>query len=532
MDYKVLIACAGTGSRVRAVSGNSNKALLSVGGRPVIEWIINNTADEVPLVIALGYDGEILREFIDFHFESRDIQYVYIDPFEGPGSGLATTLQQCSRYLQCPFVFHPNDTILDCKMPAPLSNYVVGSEFNEAITHIDYRKILLNENGKFQKIGEKHNTNEAQAALYSGVCGVSDYERFWEGISLSEQNLGEVSGINYLNPNSVKVHFLHWYDTGNPRALTDTRVKKMIDHNILSKLDEDIWFLNEAVVKFFRDDIIASNRVKRAALLKGYVPELMAASDHFYKYTKVEGRVISNIIDDQLFEELLEWLRDFWMLPVQNNFPPLHEKRLCEIFYKDKTYDRASQFLEKYPELECGFFVNDLKVCSFWSSLENLDWRSLCEGVFTRYHGDLHFENILYCDDRRRFTLLDWRQDFAGNLELGDIYYDFSKLLHGMLVSHSAVVDGQFSIEIYADTSLANINIETSPAMERVIPFFLRWVEANGFSVAKVVVLTGLIFINIATLHHSNYDKFLFMLGRLIIENPREFIAKYYVLNY
>ena len=46
-------------------------------------------------------------------------------------------------------------------------------------------------------------------------------------------------------------------------------------------------------------------------------------------------------------------------------------------------------------------------------------------------------ENILYNQKNKKFLFLDWRQDFNGNLEIGDLYYDLSKLLHGLIVEHN-----------------------------------------------------------------------------------------------
>ena len=46
----------------------------------------------------------------------------------------------------------------------------------------------------------------------------------------------------------------------------------------------------------------------------------------------------------------------------------------------------------------------------------------------------------------KRFTFLDWRQDFAGLINYGDIYYDLAKLLHGLIVSHRLINNNYFQI--------------------------------------------------------------------------------------
>ena len=46
-------------------------------------------------------------------------------------------------------------------------------------------------------------------------------------------------------------------------------------------------------------------------------------------------------------------------------------------------------------------------------------------------------ENI--CINRKKITLLDWREDFSGLLEYGDIYYDLAKINHGFIIDHKII---------------------------------------------------------------------------------------------
>jgi hypothetical protein len=49
------------------------------------------------------------------------------------------------------------------------------------------------------------------------------------------------------------------------------------------------------------------------------------------------------------------------------------------------------------------------------------------------------------------------------------------------------------------------------------------WLKKEGYDVKKVNIITALIFINIAPLHHHPYSIFLFFLGKLLLENPYYF---------
>ena len=60
---------------------------------------------------------------------------------------------------------------------------------------------------------------------------------------------------------------------------------------------------------------------------------------------------------------------------------------------------------------------------------------------------------ITYKYSKKKFILLDWRQNFAGYLNKGDIYYDLSKIMHGILVSHNKVYNN-YEIMLKDDGSI------------------------------------------------------------------------------
>ena len=53
---------------------------------------------------------------------------------------------------------------------------------------------------------------------------------------------------------------------------------------------------------------------------------------------------------------------------------------------------------------------------------------------------------------------------------------------------------------------------------------FNKWCIQNNFSLKKIRILTGLIYLNIAALHHYPYSLFLFSLGKSILK--KELIKK------
>ena len=64
--------------------------------------------------------------------------------------------------------------------------------------------------------------------------------------------------------------------------------------------------------------------------------------------------------------------------------------------------------------------------------------------------------------------------------------------------------------EINYDFLIKNINLDCQK-------IFIKWLGENNYDVVKVKVLTALIFLNIAGLHHHPYSHLLFSLGKKML---------------
>ena len=61
----VFIPCAGTGSRLGRLTKNRNKSLIDIGGMPIISHILDKFSIETNFVIALGFESDTLRQYIN-----------------------------------------------------------------------------------------------------------------------------------------------------------------------------------------------------------------------------------------------------------------------------------------------------------------------------------------------------------------------------------------------------------------------------------------------------------------------------------
>ena len=164
---------------------------------------------------------------------------------------------------------------------------------------------------------------------------------------------GEAYGMkSILESNNITARSFTWFDTGNLEAIKITREAYAEPNapNILEKENEAIWFIENNVIKFSADNAFISNRIKRAQKLKGFVPNINAYKNNMYCYKKINGEVLSDVINPAIFELFLEKCKVFWLkkdltLEEKNNF-----ENNCLNFYKKKTLERVELFYKNFAK--------------------------------------------------------------------------------------------------------------------------------------------------------------------------------------
>ena len=515
LNYKVLIPSAGLGTRLGEISKNLNKALVSIDNKPTISHVIEKFPQEVEIVVALGHKGDLVKDYLKMAHDDRKITFVEVDNYRGTGSGLGYSILCCEKELQCPFVFCPNDTIVLESIPKPFCNWMGYTN----ILDNTYRT-LSHKNNRVGCIYEKNTINDG--LIYIGLCGIHDYRSFWkfmkEGINYGSINIGESYGLSKIistSNNIVPVEFT-WFDTGSKQNLMQTK-KHFYNKNspeILDKPNEAIWFVNGKVIKYFQNKEVSAQRVERAKKLPNYVPNIVKFSDNIYCYRMIKGKTLSKVIDKNLFKKFMDFSKEFWKPKNLTKEEKIQFSKKCKEFYYDKTKSRINMFFNRFNIEDEEEIINGISIPKISSLLERIDWKDISNGTPTRYHGDYHFENILVSESGS-FIMLDWRQNFAGILDYGDVYYDLAKLYHGLIVSHELVNKNYFVF--YRDDGIVSFDILRKNKLVECEKDFLVEIEKMGFDTKKVKILTSLIFLNIAALHHEPYGEFLFYLGKYML---------------
>jgi len=518
---KVVILTAGVGSRLKKRTEYFNKALLRIGNKAVISHTIDQFSDDVEFVIALGYKGDIVRQYLKIAHPQKKITFIEIDKYLESGTGPGYSLLKCREELQCPFFFFSCDSIIQ---PSTYT-HIINSNWI-GINLIDKKDVehyctakLDDKTGQVIELIDKQKSGTTYA--FVGVAFIKDYKDFWKAMS---ENKELIKNEIQLSPALSKLNTfglpMFWWDIGNEDGLEAARIKFPGIQN-LDKIDEELYVVDNHVIKYFHDSDIVKQRLFRATQLKNCVPDIINSSENFYKYQFVKGKDLFKVPNvHNHIEDLLNYMQENLWIPTIDLSIKEEEGfiRSCKEFYFDKTMTRLNQFWNNRRLQDKKEIINNLAVSSIDWTFGLLNWDEyIAQGIPCDYfHGDTYFGNIIFTTDET-FQLIDWRQNFAGNPFYGDIYYDLAKMYNSFLFPASSVNSGNFYTKRKEDGTIKTY-IEISKDLQKCKKKFESWVTKNNYDIQKVKVLTALVMLNMSPLHEKPLDEYLYYFGRYYLQ--------------
>jgi NDP-sugar pyrophosphorylase family protein/thiamine kinase-like enzyme len=514
MPFKVLVTTSGVGSRLGEFTKFTNKSLLRIGNKPAISYIIESYPQNTEFVITLGYFGEQVKNFLLIAYPERKFEFVWVEKYEGEMSSLLFSLSHAKDLLQAPFIFHASDTIILDNIPAPNYNWNAGYKGKGSSSYASFDVM----GSRVSVMYEKGNLNPD--FLHVGLVGIFDFELFWNLVDkiLIEENygftLGDVDVLKRMVPLSEFGVFecKQWHDIGNVDKMNEA--KSQLDHgdiHVLDKLGESIFKVNGRIIKFFYDEVICNNRISRNSYLKGIVPEITIIAKNFYSYDYVKGDLYANVANNSNFPEFLNWAKvNLWK--ETNSVSKEKLKELCLDFYFNKTEKRLSDFYRSRGVEDKVEVINGEEIPKISTMLNQINKDELCDSIPTLFHGDFILDNVLKVD-KENYILIDWRQDFAGELVAGDKYYDLGKLAHNLVVNHEIIDNNHFYVKKGKEDSIS-INIYRFQSLVDCEQKLFEWLQSNGYDVRKVKILRAIIWLNMSPLHHHPFDLFLYYFGK------------------
>jgi hypothetical protein len=234
-----------------------------------------------------------------------------------------------------------------------------------------------------------------------------------------------------------------------------------------------------------------------------------------FGYDFIEGDLLSNVSEIDIFTNFLD---NFYEFAFSNNIcnDTLKFQNDCEYMYKIKTYDRIKQF--QNTDLDKLDHINGIFVKPIINIMNKIDWNKvIATAIPANFHGDLQPENIIVSKDNTVF-LIDWRESFGTDLNIGDLYYDLSKLYHGLLINGTIVKEKKFSVNI--ENNQAKISYLSKDNLIEFNKKLELFCQNHQIEYNHVKLLGILHYVNIAEFYmktEPEYSKFIFLLGKLLM---------------
>ena len=509
----VCILTAGVGKRLGVYSRIINKSLLPIQKKAVISYIIENFPKNTDFIIAVGHLKNQVIDYLKLFHPDRNFKFVKVKDYQSDKSGPGLSLLKCRKYLNKPFYFVSCDTLFNKKLVKAEDKNWMGINYLTISNNRDYCNLMI-KNGFVKKIHDKIQSSK-DFKQFIGLSFIYDYKLFWEGIKKSKKIENEYqvsSGFqNILKYNQIKAKKFNWEDVGTLKNYKSLITK--YEKYDFSKENEFIYINNSKVIKFFNDKNKKNILVERS-LVNNFFPKINKKIGNFFTYDYIMGKTFYNVKDPTKFIKLLNILeKRFWKKPNKK----INLKVNCKEFYYTKTKSRIVQFFKKYPYYENQMkLVNNFKLPTIKYLLSKINWSELYDSINVRFHGDLQFDNIITY--KEKFYLIDWRTDFGGRRNYGDLYYDLAKIYGGILINYNLIKKNKFT---YIEKKYkCDFKVYTmKKIMQKHLITFKKYLKKNNLDFKKIKILTGLIYLNMAPLHKPNFDKILFNLGKKIIHD-------------
>jgi NDP-sugar pyrophosphorylase family protein/mannose-6-phosphate isomerase-like protein (cupin superfamily) len=498
----VLILTSGLGTRLGSLTKEINKALLPINNRAIISHIIEKFPKDYEFVIALGYKGDVIKEYCKLAYPNHKFNFVKIDKIDGEGSGPGYSTLQCKQYLQRPFYI----TTCDCLIDSPLP-HIDGNWLGTYPTSFPEKYSTLKSDDKQNIIDYKNKSLNGFDSAFIGLGAMLDYSIFWKQL---ENNIKDGELVcAFENPSeypTFKIKNLKWLDTGNLDDLNKTRDYFNDKPLSLKKDNNEITYKEgNTFIKFNPNVNILNNIIKRAKILKDKIPYNFKSMSNLISYEWQDGNTLYEIDSFDIYINFLNEIKNIEAYTDDNLV------KCANTFYVTKTKDRLKLFLEKNNDqyYTLNHEINGIKLPSMEEIINKIDLTLLNNTLFYKvFHGDLQFDNIIFNKDTKKFTYIDWRESFGGNTDAGDIYYDLAKLYGGSIIPYDKMknennlklIEGSYSIQY---------SYSVSDNLQKFKTYFENWIIKNGYDLNKVKLITGLIFLNMSPLHDEKFSKML-----------------------
>jgi dTDP-glucose pyrophosphorylase len=502
-----VVLAAGRGSRLGRLGDELPKCLVPLDGRAVLSRQFALAPPDARLVVVVGYRADQVSEYVRLAHPSLSVEFV-VDERWGAGPGLSLLAAKDVvgdddlLWTACDTLWDEAD--LDWDGEDRDASWLAVSSVPAGTPAARWCRVVPTYDGDFVAAIHDKTPDVVPNSLVSTALGhvaVADLEAFWTGLAWGETRSGEVqlsSGLEAIvkSGSPLELRRITWLDVGDAAAYrTAVAVVGAYDS---AKPDQVTYVLPEEgrVVKFHNDPQRVTWRAERARQLAAVVPTVVEPVGRtMFGYEFVNGQnMYAEIAGETQRRHALDWTRTvlgWWYtnfyLPrrddVTEHFSSVHESTVR--FYRDKTMWRVMAL--------------DLPLQSqALDAVTRIDWDDLARGcVPGPFHGDLTYANVIMPNSGYPIAI-DWREEFAGQANWGDLRYDLGKLLGSTVMHWDNATRGDFRHWVDGPTHATVIR---------------DYVDQLNWDRRAIEIIGALTLIGSAALHASPMDEILIARG-------------------
>lgn len=507
MEIDVLISTAGEGKRVRKINSEINKSLLPYLNKPIIHHIIEKIPNDLKIGVLLGYKSQQVKDYLTLAFPELEITFINVDDWTSNKSGTRYSLMLAREYLRQSFWYFPCDGIYE--NTNFMSEIFLEDVFIvEKIDHnqaINYLTFTLDDNRIVKQYFKSNHI--AGDYAFTGVMKIKDKDEFFN--KLEESNSNEF--VSIIPKQSLTYDANGWKDFGNHNKYIEELSKT--EGFDFSKSGEYTYQLNDKIIKWWADPTVSSQKLEKPRIIADVFPKKIESLNQFLLYEKAKGKSFYEGLNPERLNLLLDWLKNKVWFPEEIDI-----KGNLSQFYKEKSISRINLLGNRTEREDYNpRYINNIKVKPWQWHLDHIKWSYLIEENYPSFiHGDLQFDNVIYDQETDKFILIDWRHDFSGLTSVGDLYYDFAKMLGGIYVNYQEIKKGKFSFDCTHSRVLFELpNVYEKTELISILELHAKQI---GLDVRKIRELVPLIFWNMAPLHKEPFSNLCWSLGILHYE--------------
>jgi glucose-1-phosphate thymidylyltransferase len=237
-EIQAIIPAAGVGTRLRPQTHNKPKALVSVGGKPIISHIIDAIISHgvKNIVMIIGYFGEKLQQYLPRAYP--DINFTFVEQKHRRGLGHA--IGMAKDYIHHPVLIVYGDTLFEGDISPAFKPNTDGSLGTKMVD--DPRRFgIVEKEGPFAKnLIEKPDFIKRSEVLV-GVNFIRDYEKMFKAIEYLIENNITLKGEYQITHAFQKMvdwgaklttfKIENWFDCGTSEALLETNQHILKKHS-------------------------------------------------------------------------------------------------------------------------------------------------------------------------------------------------------------------------------------------------------------------------------------------------------------